>query len=371
MDKAAGKEGVNAVYTWVYPGEKRKVEDAKGKGYGYWGDFLYRLEGRSLNLKEACFAGGKFVPAAGGCAVYYYLSDHLGSVRAVLDSSGNVLERSDYYPFGSRHLRPDYPLLAGNRFRYNGKEEQTTGGLGFLDYGARMYDSGLGRWTAGDPLSETYWGISPYAYCANNPLSFTDPTGMWIDDYFTYSGKYLGHDDASSDLVRLIFQEKWDENKFMNSEGEEMISHKVGYDLSKSPFETILTDEASLRIYDHYNMTGLSLIHEEHNKGLGGMAFHYTLKYGDPYLKIRLDANKKSGLSEHANEIINSFIHENQHYKEYQNLGKLHYNQLKTAIKEIHAINEQKLHESYNKTRPSFRAKINKYEEKYIWESIY
>ena len=44
--------------------------------------------------------------------------------------------------------------LAANRFKYNGKEEQVTGNLEWLDYGARMYDSGLGRWFSGDPLQK-------------------------------------------------------------------------------------------------------------------------------------------------------------------------------------------------------------------------
>jgi hypothetical protein len=38
-------------------------------------------------------------------------------------------------------------------------------------------------WTSPDPLAEKYWSISPYAYCAGNPIRYTDPTGMLIDDY--------------------------------------------------------------------------------------------------------------------------------------------------------------------------------------------
>ena len=67
-----------------------------------------------------------------------------------------------------------------NCFKYNGKEEQTTGGLGYLDYDARMYDAESGRWFGVDPLLEKYYGVSPYAYCGNNPLIYTDPDGMVI-----------------------------------------------------------------------------------------------------------------------------------------------------------------------------------------------
>ena len=48
--------------------------------------------------------------------------------------------------YAPEYVRSDYPQLAANRFKYNGKEEQVTGDLEWLDYGARMYDSGLGGW---------------------------------------------------------------------------------------------------------------------------------------------------------------------------------------------------------------------------------
>ena len=67
------------------------------------------------------------------------MTDHLGSVRVIVDDSGKVLERNDYYPFGARQARSDYPQLAANRFKYNGKEEQVTGDLDWLDCGASMY----------------------------------------------------------------------------------------------------------------------------------------------------------------------------------------------------------------------------------------
>ena len=41
--------------------------------------------------------------------VNYFLTDHLGSVRVIVDGNGEVLERNDYYPFGARHARSDYP----------------------------------------------------------------------------------------------------------------------------------------------------------------------------------------------------------------------------------------------------------------------
>ncbi len=52
------------------------------------------------------------------------------------------------------------------------------------DYSARYYDGALGRFTTVDPLAEKYYSWSPYAYCANNPIKFIDPTGMVIDSAY-------------------------------------------------------------------------------------------------------------------------------------------------------------------------------------------
>ena len=75
------------------------------------------------------------------------------------------------------------PTLTSNRYYYAGKELKKTGNLNWLDFGARIYDPFVGRWTAPDPLMEKYPGISPYAYCAGNPMNLVDPDGR---DWYSY-----------------------------------------------------------------------------------------------------------------------------------------------------------------------------------------
>ena len=113
----------------------------------------------------------------------FHVTDHLGSVRAVVDGiSGAVVETNDYYPFGSRWNTSASLTDQSNRFRYNSKEEQFRFGTPYIDYGARQYDPVLGRWFAQDPLSEKYYGISPYAFCAGNPVRYVDFYGLYFDE---------------------------------------------------------------------------------------------------------------------------------------------------------------------------------------------
>ena len=81
---------------------------------------------------------------------HYYLKDHQGNNRVVVDQSGNVEETNHYYPFGgifasTGNIQP---------YKYNGKEFDSTKGLNWYDYGARMYDPALGRFTTMDPMAE-------------------------------------------------------------------------------------------------------------------------------------------------------------------------------------------------------------------------
>ena len=106
---------------------------------------------------------------------HYYLKDHQGNNRVVVDEEGTVEEVNHYYPFGGVFSSTG----DAQPYKYNGKELDRKGGLDWYDYGARMYDAVLGRWHAVDPMSEKYYGVSPYLYCANNPILLVDPNGMW------------------------------------------------------------------------------------------------------------------------------------------------------------------------------------------------
>lgn len=107
----------------------------------------------------------------------------------------------DYYPFGHTFNSYSRENSLVQDYKYNGKEMQDELGLGWLDYGARMYQPDLGRFFSQDRFAEKYYVLTPYHYGANNPLLFVDINGdslivggeqTAIDKFKSISNQALG-----------------------------------------------------------------------------------------------------------------------------------------------------------------------------------
>ncbi len=113
-----------------------------------------------------------------GYTLFYYNKDHLGNIREVVDAGGNLQQRTNYYPFGAPYADPNMVVNASLQpYKYNGKELDLMHGLNTYDYGARQYNPVTGRWDRVDPLCEKYYSVSPYVYCAGDPVNKFDPDG--------------------------------------------------------------------------------------------------------------------------------------------------------------------------------------------------
>lgn len=119
---------------------------------------------------------------------HYYLKDHQGNNRVVLNSTGTVEETNHYYPFGGVFAN------TGNiqPYKYNGKEYNGKKGLNLYDYGARHYDAALGRFTTVDRFAEKYYSMSPYQYGANSPVGNIDVNGDSLVVLHLATGEHLG-----------------------------------------------------------------------------------------------------------------------------------------------------------------------------------
>jgi RHS repeat-associated protein len=130
----------------------------------------------------------------------------------VLSQAGAVEQVNHYYPFGG--LFGEGVQTSSQPYRYNGKELDRKFGLDFYDYGARHYDAALGAWTTADPLAEKYYGISPYAYCAGNPMRYIDPDGCSTRVAQNEDGTYrvIGGDLDDNDYNIYVYSQDKDGN---------------------------------------------------------------------------------------------------------------------------------------------------------------
>ena len=141
------------------------------------------LLGGTLLLKNGTvdkylFNGGYCHNTDSALAFYYFNQDHLGNNREVVDEEGRVVQTNNYYPFGTPiYDEANITNASLQPFKYNGKELDMMHGLNTYDYGARQYYAALPVWDRVDPLAEKHKEISPYTYCANNPVNSIDPDG--------------------------------------------------------------------------------------------------------------------------------------------------------------------------------------------------
>ena len=204
--------GGTETFTYLPDGTKRE-RTALGKDWS-----LSRTEYRGNlvcaddSLKYILFDGGLIAMDGASPEYLFFLRDHLGSVRVVARPDGKVVQVNHYYPYGmafagggmsgnaGAHPVEGGVSVAGGSleiggetggmelarpgasqpYRFLGNELYTSNSLGLYDFSARMYDPALGRFLSVDPMAEGYRHLSPYAYCAGNPVVYADKDGQVI-----------------------------------------------------------------------------------------------------------------------------------------------------------------------------------------------
>jgi RHS repeat-associated protein len=197
--------------TYVYDANGERVSKSDGTKTTYYPSKYYEVENGVVS--KHIYAGNDKVATINNGQTYYHHTDHLGGSNLETDSSGVGVELVDYYPFGQVRIDSKANgLNYQNNYKFTGKELDTDTGLYY--YGARYYNSEIGRFTREDPLSNDIGinkdlfkkkysrnindvllnpqSLNSYSYVSNNPLSKIDPSGE-AEIYIRNTGPINAH----------------------------------------------------------------------------------------------------------------------------------------------------------------------------------
>lgn len=128
----------------------------------------------------------------------YFTPDHLGSTTTLTDSTGSVVQQYRYSPFGETSRS----TTVNNPFQFAGRENDETG---LYYYRARHYSPKWGRFVSQDPIGFEGGDSNLYAYVGNNPVDFTDPTGL--QNLQQFDEKKFAEESATR-VVKKVVEEK-------------------------------------------------------------------------------------------------------------------------------------------------------------------
>ena len=281
--------GVTTTYT--YDGDGRRVQKVTGST-----TVVYVYD--AMGVLAAEYDSAAVQPST--CGTCYLTADTLGSTRMITDETGTPRECHDYLPFGEEIGRASaggcYATTTSNTLKFTGKERDVETGLDW--FSKRYFGSPEGRFTSPDPLipfnlkKEKFraWIANPqhwnkYAYALNNPLIYTDPSGMTetIDDWLNSS---------MTDEQKKYFQEHKTEilgavADKLKAAGIKDVVFKEGSTLTKSQISSMLSSEpkgVAFLNFTNKSYAGHSADPSEYGAtgGLRSAVFVGNLQTGDP-----------------------------------------------------------------------------------------
>jgi len=173
--------------TYLYDGDGVRVRQlVNGVATYYFMGGAYEVTGTisgstfsETGSKNYYAIAGQLIASDNGSGLQYFLTDHLGSIVAVLSNSGALLSQQRYMPFGQ--VRNSIGSITQTDFGYTGQRNNTY--INLLWYSSRHYDPELGSFIQPDTIVPPgVQGLDRYAYVNNNPVNFTDPSGHMADD---------------------------------------------------------------------------------------------------------------------------------------------------------------------------------------------
>ena len=243
-------------------------------------DFVGNLVYEDNTLKRILIDGGYIENST----YYFFLTDHLGSIRVVADASGSVVQRNHFYPFGLSFADNENPET--QPYKFNGKELDLFHGLNWYDYLARGMDTAAGRFTAIDPLCEKYFALSPYVFCANNPVNYIDPDGM---DWYEANNKEIIWTNYTS-------QKELDDNKIEGKYlGQAYVVFNGSKDEKLGSGNNFFGEDAKLSEITVYEPQGASDIQQYQGYSMSSDPSLFGVVAEGTYIVNRLNPNDRKG----------------------------------------------------------------------------
>ena len=232
-----GMENLNYnIYDHVYAFDIQNESDYEKKGLS--NDTMMYRHIDSVNVSDEVLMSADFKSIGSFIHnnerendIYYYHKDHIGSSTQISDYRARIIHHIEYMPSGEQFA--EQRSTWGTNYKFNGKELDAE--TGFYYYVARYYSPDKSIWLSVDPMSDKYPSMSPYMYCAGNPVILVDPDGMDINP--TTDGWNIMSQAFESTLG--------DKNPFFRNEK----TGKVEYDKSKI---VGTPDNVQQEIIDHY-----------------------------------------------------------------------------------------------------------------------
>uniref|UniRef100_UPI00258B8CD9 RHS repeat-associated core domain-containing protein n=1 Tax=uncultured Bacteroides sp. TaxID=162156 RepID=UPI00258B8CD9 len=282
------KDQSTITYTYAANGTKLRVEHKIGNSTTrttYCSNVIYEDGTAKCLLTEEGYV------SLDDREYHYYLKDHQGNNRVLVNKNGGIEEINHYYPFGGvfaseENVQP---------YKYNGKELDTKKGLNWYDYGARMYDAALGRFTTTDRFAEKYYSMSSYQYGRNNPIGNIDVNG----DSIVISPNPNG-------LIDHIKSRFGYDTKFQKT---------VKADLAQLKKDDKTVAQIILKLEDSENIHQITMVEDrrkgnltevDKEKAAKGISQGTTVRY-DPYTQIEPSGEKRTPRVGLSHELQHSY----------------------------------------------------------------
>lgn len=186
----------------------KRVDGALVQGFLYQDQLepLAELDGAGNVVSRFVYGTQPHVPdyMIKGGKTYRIITDHLGSVRLVVNTqNGAVAQRIDYDAFG-KVLQDSNPGFQPFAFAGGIYDRDT----GLVRFGARDYDASVGRWTTKDPIGFEGESANLYTYVDNDPVNYIDPLGNGKVGLIIKISKAAWHHIFNRHVARNIFRHK-------------------------------------------------------------------------------------------------------------------------------------------------------------------